>query len=151
MVEPYVGTDGISGLETILYLGQHRRSWSRVNRESLIIEVRCVRNASGGRAHTKGIRERVVSTQQGESTQCWWACIATTVCCWSCWKNDWLSKERGQIPIVYFCLYDGLISEKTQFWLSSGIDVKFGANGLDVNFASIESILTGGVSCCREH
>ncbi|MEZ8273540.1 intermembrane transport protein PqiB [Vibrio splendidus] len=39
-----------------------------------------------------------------------------------------------------------MINKETQFWLSSGIDVKFGANGLDVNFASIESILTGGVS-----
>lgn len=42
--------------------------------------------------------------------------------------------------------YSKLITENTQFWLRSGIDMHLGTSGLDVQLGSLQSILAGGIT-----
>ena len=43
--------------------------------------------------------------------------------------------------------YSGLIRDNTQFWNTSGIEISTGVDGLLIRAASLQAILTGGVSC----
>lgn len=42
--------------------------------------------------------------------------------------------------------YDRLITSNTQFWFSSGISMELSADGVRLDFASLESLIVGGVS-----
>jgi paraquat-inducible protein B len=42
--------------------------------------------------------------------------------------------------------YDALVNRNTRFWNTSGVTLKAGADGFDVEFGSLETILMGGVA-----
>jgi paraquat-inducible protein B len=42
--------------------------------------------------------------------------------------------------------YDGFVKSETRFWNASGIDVKLGADGLNVQTESLAAVLAGGVA-----
>ena len=42
--------------------------------------------------------------------------------------------------------YQGLITDNSRFWRNSGLQVNAGLSGVDVNMASVHSLLNGGVS-----
>ena len=42
--------------------------------------------------------------------------------------------------------YDRFVSQETRFWNASGLDVSFGADGLDVRTQSLVSLLIGGIA-----
>lgn len=54
----------------------------------------------------------------------------------------------GPINISIFVRapYDKLVREGTHFWSASGINVNFGASGLEVKMQSIQALLVGGIS-----
>ncbi|GAL15447.1 paraquat-inducible protein B [Vibrio astriarenae] len=54
--------------------------------------------------------------------------------------------SRANYQLFIYAPFDQLVFERTQFWLDSGLEVKFGANGLDVKLSSLETLITGGVS-----
>ncbi|WP_286297584.1 intermembrane transport protein PqiB [Vibrio apostichopi] len=144
VVEPHVGTDGISGLETILSGSYIELKPGKSSESQLKFDVLDTPPVAG--PDTKGIRV-VVSHNKANQLNVGEPVLHHGFVVGRVEKTSFdYQKKEGKYQLFIFAPYDGLIFEKTQFWLSSGIDVRFGANGLDVNFASIESILTGGVS-----
>lgn len=57
-----------------------------------------------------------------------------------------LSLRRTQYQLYIREPYDVLVSENVRFWLSSGVSVDLSAEGVNVDFGSLTTLLTGGVS-----
>ncbi|MEL6258262.1 MAG: MlaD family protein, partial [Pseudomonadota bacterium] len=54
--------------------------------------------------------------------------------------------ERVEYQAFVDAPYDRLLGNATKFWNVSGVSVDAGANGLQVNMASMESLLAGGIA-----
>ena len=57
--------------------------------------------------------------------------------------------ENGQgmsLRIFVSAPYDQFVTDNTRFWNASGVDVKLGASGVEINTQSLTSILLGGVA-----
>jgi paraquat-inducible protein B len=59
-----------------------------------------------------------------------------------------LSRDQGAVEIDIFVRepHDRQVRENTRFWNVSGIDVRLGADGLQVNVQSLASLVQGGVA-----
>lgn len=57
-----------------------------------------------------------------------------------------LEKEKATYQLFIFQPYDALIQSETRFWLTSGLDIRLNAQGFAVQIASLESLVSGGVS-----
>ena len=47
---------------------------------------------------------------------------------------------------IVFAPYDGLVTSNTRFWDTSGFSFSLGANGAELNFSSIATLIAGGVA-----
>lgn len=54
--------------------------------------------------------------------------------------------KRMRYRVFIQAPYDRIITEATQFWLRSGIDIHIGAEGVDIRTTSLQAIFTGGVT-----
>ena len=61
-------------------------------------------------------------------------------------KNYDFDSEKMFYKIYINNPFTKLITKETKFWVSSGIDINVGADGVNVETDSIESILKGGIS-----
>jgi paraquat-inducible protein B len=57
-----------------------------------------------------------------------------------------LSDGSTRVTLFVEAPYDGFVKPVTRFWNASGIDVKLGADGLDVQTESLAAVLAGGVA-----
>jgi len=59
-----------------------------------------------------------------------------------------LAADSNEVHFLVFVKapYDQLIKADTRFWNASGIDVSMGANGVNVEMESLQSLLTGGIA-----
>jgi paraquat-inducible protein B len=57
-----------------------------------------------------------------------------------------LSDGSTRVTVFVEAPYDGFVKPVTRFWNASGIDVKLGADGLDVQTESLAAVLAGGVA-----
>lgn len=59
-----------------------------------------------------------------------------------------LDADKSGVSFLIFIedAYQDLIRPSTRFWNASGIDVSFGAGGVNVRTESLQSILTGGIA-----
>jgi paraquat-inducible protein B len=59
-----------------------------------------------------------------------------------------LAADSSEVHFLVFVKapYDQLIKTDTRFWNASGIDVSMGANGVNVEMESLQSLLTGGIA-----
>jgi paraquat-inducible protein B len=57
-----------------------------------------------------------------------------------------LEEKQAQYQLFIFEPYNDLLLSGSQFWLTSGIDVKLNADGFNIKLDSLESILSGGVT-----
>jgi paraquat-inducible protein B len=57
-------------------------------------------------------------------------------------------KPDGSTRVTVFveAPYDGLVNPATRFWNASGIDIKLGADGLNVQTESLAAVLAGGLA-----
>ena len=51
-----------------------------------------------------------------------------------------------QVTVFVEAPYDGFVKPITRFWNASGIDIKLGANGLNVQTESLAAVLAGGLA-----
>ncbi|MDF5571102.1 MlaD family protein, partial [Vibrio parahaemolyticus] len=54
--------------------------------------------------------------------------------------------RKALYQLFIFKPYDSLVRTRTKFWLNSGVDLQLNAEGFEVKFGSLESMLTGGVT-----
>lgn len=57
-----------------------------------------------------------------------------------------VKNKRMRYRVFIQAPYNQIITQTTQFWLRSGIDIHIGADGMDVRTGSLQSIFTGGVT-----
>ncbi|WP_232313398.1 MlaD family protein [Enterovibrio coralii] len=61
-------------------------------------------------------------------------------------SNFSLMKDRIEVIVEIENRYKHLINQNTVFWNQSGIDVKAGLSGVEVNTGSLKSIVAGGIA-----
>ncbi len=144
IVEPHIGADGVSGLETILsgsYIelapGRSDKSKSEFN----VLEMPPIAGPD-----TEGLRIVLTNSKAnllsvGEPVLHHGFVVGRVE------KTDFeYENSLASYQLFIYAPFDQLIFQRTQFWLDSGLEVKFGANGLDVKLGSLETLITGGVS-----
>ncbi|MGR5194893.1 intermembrane transport protein PqiB [Vibrio rotiferianus] len=144
VVKPRIGREGVSGLETLLsgaYI-QLQPGKSKIEQEHFdVLDVPPVAapDAEGLRvvltnreAGKLGVGDPVIykgfTVGRVEST------------------NFDVDTRRALYQLFIFKPYDSLVRTKTHFWLSSGVDLQLNAEGFEVKFGSLESLITGGVT-----
>ncbi|MGR4991572.1 intermembrane transport protein PqiB [Vibrio rotiferianus] len=144
VVKPRIGREGVSGLETLLsgaYI-QLQPGKSKIEQEHFdVLDVPPVAapDAEGLRvvltnreAGKLGVGDPVIykgfTVGRVEST-----------------SFD-VDTRRALYQLFIFKPYDSLVRTKTHFWLSSGVDLQLNAEGFEVKFGSLESLITGGVT-----
>ncbi|MGR5426815.1 intermembrane transport protein PqiB [Vibrio harveyi] len=143
VVKPRIGREGVSGLETLLsgaYI-QLQPGNSKVEKEHFnVLDVPPVASpdAEGLRivlthreAGKLGVGDPVI--YKGFTV----GRVETT-------SFD-VDTRRALYQLFIFKPYDSLVRTKTHFWLSSGVDLQLNAEGFEVKFGSLESLITGGV------
>ncbi|MGR5132194.1 intermembrane transport protein PqiB [Vibrio alfacsensis] len=144
VVKPRIGRDGISGLETLLsgaYIQLQPGSSGKEKEKFTVLDVPPIAapDAEGLRlvlthrsAGKLGVGDPVIykgfTVGRVEST-----------------SFD-VETRRALYQLFIFKPYDSLVRTKTHFWLSSGVDLQLNAEGFEVKFGSLESMLTGGVT-----
>jgi paraquat-inducible protein B len=144
VVRPRIGTEGVSGLGTLLSGGYIRLApgtGKRGEREFVGLEVPPVTPMG-----TPGLSVKLISDHAGS--------VST---------GDPILYKRyrvGRIESSRFDIesqkmhygafieapYDKLISSATRFWNASGVSMNISAEGISVDTASLESLLIGGIS-----
>ena len=63
-------------------------------------------------------------------------------------ENSQLEKDGNfvQVQIFVDAPYDLLINSNTRFWNASGLDITFGADGIEVSDTTLETLLFGGIA-----
>ncbi|MEF1326415.1 intermembrane transport protein PqiB [Vibrio sp. M260121] len=144
VVKPRIGREGVSGLETLLsgaYI-QLQPGNSKVEKEHFdVLDVPPVASpdAEGLRivlthreAGKLGVGDPVI--YKGFTV----GRVETT-------SFD-VETRRALYQLFIFKPYDNLVRTKTHFWLTSGVDLQLNAEGFEVKFGSLESLITGGVT-----
>ncbi len=144
VVKPRIGREGISGFSTVLsgaYIQmqpgeseQQQRKFSVLNQPPVAIEG------------VEGIRINLIS-QLGNSLR-----IGDPVTYQGYTvgrvETAEFNKDTRQINHKLFIEspYDVLISSNTRFWSAKGINLELSAAGFEVNIASLEALVSGGVT-----
>lgn len=144
VVKPRIGREGVSGLETLLsgaYI-QLQPGNSKVEKEHFdVLDVPPVASpdAEGLRivlthheAGKLGVGDPVI--YKGFTV----GRVETT-------SFD-VETRRALYQLFIFKPYNSLVRTKTHFWLTSGVDLQLNAEGFEVKFGSLESLITGGVT-----
>ncbi|OEE66393.1 paraquat-inducible protein B [Enterovibrio norvegicus FF-33] len=144
VVKPRIGTEGVSGLETLLsgpYL-ELRPGESDVKKDKFTV----LDSPPVAPADTKGLRVVLTSDDAGKLA------IGDPVMYegYTVGRVEKvgfdIDKRNATYQLFIFQPYDALVRKHTRFWLNSGLDIKLNAEGFSVNVASLESLMIGGVS-----
>lgn len=144
VVKPRIGKEGISGLETLLsgsYIQLQPGHSEKSERDFTVLDIPPVAppDAKGLRivlthqeAGKLGVGDPVIykgfTVGRVEST-----------------SLD-INKQRARYQLFIFEPYDSLVRTKTNFWISSGMDLRLNTEGFEVKISSLETLLSGGVT-----
>ncbi|CAM3917326.1 Paraquat-inducible protein B [Vibrio aerogenes CECT 7868] len=144
VVKPRVGSEGISGLDTLLsgaYIQLQPGRAEKEKREFTILEQPPVAPADA-----KGLRIVLTHELAGKLT------VGDPVI----YKGFTagrvekvtfdVARQKAFYEIFVFQPYDDLIRKNTRFWINSGLSLDMGTEGVKLHFDSIESLISGGVS-----
>ncbi len=144
IVEPRVGKEGVSGLETLLsgayiQLQPGKATESRTRFDVLDTPPVAPPNAEGLRVVLNHDLAGQLSVGDPVIYQGFTAGRVEKV------TID-TANRIAQYQLFIFKPFDSLVRTSSQFWLSSGVDLQLNAEGFKVRIDSIESMLSGGVS-----
>lgn len=144
VVKPRIGREGISGLGTVLsgaYI-QLEPGQSEVDAREFDVSDQPPVAPPGA----QGLRLNLVS-QVGNSLSVGDAVTFQGVSVGRVEEADFdVSTQSMHHRIFIESPYDTLVTENTRFWATSGIDVRFGSDGFQVQVESLEALLGGGVT-----
>lgn len=145
IVRPEVTTQGVSGLDTVLSGVFIEASWDSTP-EGLVVEHRGTDRAPLLRSGQTGLTLSLTAGQGAQLTG----------------GAPILHKgvEVGRIgppeltpdgtvarsAAIIFAPYDRLVSSNTRFWDTSGFTFSLGANGAELDFSSLATLIAGGVA-----
>lgn len=144
VVKPRIGSAGVSGLETILsgayiQIQPGESTTSKLNFTALELPPVAPLSSKGIRvvlSHDKAGKLNIGDpvTYQGFTV----GRVEKT-------SFD-LAEKKALYQLFILEPYNGLLLSGSQFWLTSGIDVKLNADGFNVQVDSLQSLLSGGVT-----
>ncbi|MBQ4810577.1 intermembrane transport protein PqiB [Pseudoalteromonas luteoviolacea] len=144
VVEPRIGKEGISGLDTILSGSYIQIQPGTDNKRKLRFDVLDVppvapANAKGLRVILKDPIAGLLDIGDPVIYQGFTAGRVENIV-----AN--IEKKEAQYHLFIFEPFDKLVRSTSKFWLNSGVDLSLNAEGFNVRIDSIESLLGGGVS-----
>lgn len=144
VVKPRIGTEGVSGLETLLsgpYL-ELRPGESEEKREHFTV----LDSPPVAPPDAKGLRVVLTSNEAGKLA------VGDPVL-FEGYTVGRVEKvgfdvkdKKATYQLFIFQPYDSLVRSRTRFWLNSGLDIQLNAQGFNVQIASLETLIIGGVS-----
>lgn len=144
VVKPRIGTEGVSGLDTILsgaYIKIQPGNSAVKQSHFTILDVPPVAPPDA-----KGLRVVLTHPQAGQLSVgdpvIYHGFTAGRV------ENITFDaqQQKAHYQLFIFEPYDELIRTGTYFWLNSGVDLQLNTEGFKLRFDSLESLLGGGVS-----
>ncbi|HCG6533268.1 intermembrane transport protein PqiB [Vibrio parahaemolyticus] len=144
VVKPRIGRDGVSGLETLLsgaYI-QLQPGSSEVEKDHFaVLDVPPVASPDA-----EGLRI-VLTHREAGKLGVGDPVIYKGFTVGRVEKTSFdVDTRRALYQLFIFKPYDSLVRTRTKFWLNSGLDLQLNAEGFEVKFGSLESLLTGGVT-----
>ncbi|MDD1780684.1 intermembrane transport protein PqiB [Enterovibrio sp. ZSDZ35] len=144
VVKPRIGKEGVSGLQTLLsgaYIALRPGQSEETEDTFTVLEVPPVAPPDA-----KGLRV-VLSAQKAGKLSVGDPVLfdGFTVGRVENVSFD-IEKQKAAYQLFVFEPYDSLIRSETRFWLTSGLNIKLNAQGFDVEVASLESLISGGVT-----
>ena len=144
VVKPRIGSDGASGLDTILsgsYIQILPGNSTTKQLNFTALELPPVTSQS-----SKGTRV-ILSHKEAEKLNVGDPVTYHGFTVGRVEKTSFnLEEKQAQYQLFIFEPYNDLLLSGSQFWLTSGIDVKLNADGFNIKLDSLESILSGGVT-----
>jgi paraquat-inducible protein B len=143
VVEPRITLSGVSGLGTLLsgnYIGFEAGKSTKEQRDFVGLSEPPIITSGRGRAFT--LRSVKLGSLGVGAPVYYRSLEAGQVLAYE------LAKDGASIDIKIFVNepYDKYVTTSTRFWNASGIDVSFGASGVDIRTESLVAIIAGGVA-----
>ncbi|MEL0628256.1 intermembrane transport protein PqiB [Psychromonas aquatilis] len=144
VVKPRIGSEGVSGLDTILSGAYIQIQPGESNIEQLdftALELPPIAPLS-----SKGVRV-VLSHKKAGKLSIGDPVTYNGFTVGRVEKTSFdLKEKKASYQLFIFEPYDDLLLSNSQFWLTSGVDVKLNADGFNVKVDSLQSFITGGVT-----
>ena len=143
IVRPRIGVGSVSGLDTLLsgvYIGMKTGSGARREREFVGLEnPPALAHGPHGRVLTLHAA-RAGSLNIGAPVYFRQFQVGRVI------DENLLPDGSTRVTVFVEAPYDGFVKPVTRFWNASGIDVKLGADGLNVQTESLAAVIAGGLT-----
>ncbi len=144
IVKPHVGADGISGLDTLLSGSYIEIKPGLADDHKYEFNVRDQRPITG--PDSKG-RRIVLAHKEANILDVGQPVLHHGLTVGRVEKTRFDSDNAmAYFTLFVFAPYDKLLYERSEFWVSSGVELEMSADGFDLRIGSLETMLTGGVS-----
>ncbi|USE36973.1 intermembrane transport protein PqiB [Endozoicomonas sp. SCSIO W0465] len=144
LVKPRIGTEGVTGLETLLsgpYIELEPGDSKEKRADFVMLSAPPIAGPD-----VKGTRVMLVAREAGKLTigdpVMYEGYVVGRV-----EKTGFdVEKHQANYQLFIFQPYSGLLRTRSRFWLNSGIDFNLNARGFSIDFASLETLIAGGVT-----
>jgi paraquat-inducible protein B len=143
VVRPRIGVGSVSGLDTLLsgvYIGMKTGTAARRERQFVGLEN------PPALAHGPHGRELTLRAARAGSLNIGAPVYFRQFQVGRVIDENLLPDGSTRVTIFVEAPYDGFVKPVTRFWNASGIDVKLGADGLNVQTESLAALLAGGLA-----
>ncbi len=143
IVRPRIGVGSVSGLDTLLsgvYIGMKTGTASLSERQFVGLEN------PPALAHGPHGRELQLHAARAGSVAIGALVYFRQFQVGRVIDENLLPDGRTRVSVFVEAPYDAFVKSVTRFWNASGIDVKLGADGLDVKTESLAAVIAGGVA-----
>lgn len=144
VVKPRIGREGVSGLDTLLsgsYIQLQPGHAEKQQDKFTVLDVPPVAPPDA-----KGLRV-VLTNQEAGKLSVGDPVIYKGFTVGRVESTTFNVKTRQALyQLFIFSPYNGLVSTRSHFWLSSGVDLQMNAEGFNLKFGTLESLVTGGVT-----
>jgi len=144
VVKPRIGTEGISGLNTVLsgaYIALRPGDGSQPKRRFEVLDSPPVTGSGDEGLRIRLVSEPEHSLREGAPVNY----HGTTVGRVTAVRYD-ADTRRVIHEVLIRPTHTDLVRSKTRFWTASGVSVRYLADGFTARFESLETLLSGGVS-----
>lgn len=143
VVKPRIGTEGVSGLDTLLsgaYIELQPGKSQQTKNDFKVLDMPPISALAAGKrvtlTHSEAGKLKVGDPVLYEG--------------FTVGRVEKVSfntqLRKAEYGLFLFEPYDNLLKPQSRFWLTSGIDMTLSSEGVDVNIASLETLISGGVS-----
>ncbi|MGB0360545.1 MAG: intermembrane transport protein PqiB, partial [Endozoicomonas sp.] len=144
MVKPRVGTQGITGLETLLsgpYIELEPGDANEESRNFVMLNDPPVAGSDVQGAHVVLVADKAGKLAVGDPVMFEGYVVGRVE-----QASFDVNKRQAIYQLFIFHPYSSLLRTRTRFWLNSGIDISFNAEGFNINFSSLQTLITGGAT-----